>query len=161
MIDPLFKRLELQFEYKWHCDYPPHPKLSRRKIGARGIKFDPTLSDPDALKVKINAETIEAILYGSLIPAVLNFKENIFGYWDYYTAFSKASESDEVINLQDQVISNSNPEKWTAQFRPFSVIVEVNVKERFHSKIRPKNIYLYFLKLKALKGRYGTSSVPS
>jgi len=35
-----FKRLELIFEYKWHCDYKPNKRKNK------GIQFDPILSDP-------------------------------------------------------------------------------------------------------------------
>ena len=103
----------------------------------------------DALKVGIFARDIEAIPYGSIIPAILNFKENIFGYWDEYTSFSsdlisnpgsKAIQIDEM----EEVISNvpgSTP-GWEAPFRPFSVIVDVQVQKVTARLPLPPNLTL-------------------
>ena len=114
-----FNHLSFNFEYKWHYDYRP------RKVNtsSRGIKFDPALSEPDCLKVGIKAVNIEAIAYPTLIPCLLNFKENIFGYWDDYTSFAQDTSPLDDKNLNDA------DDGWKTPFRPFSVIVDVEVSD--------------------------------
>ena len=114
-----FNHLSFNFEYKWHYDYRP------RKVNtsSRGIKFDPALSEPDCLKVGIKAVNIEAIAYPTLIPCLLNFKENIFGYWDDYTSFTADTSPLDDNNLNDL------DDGWKTPFRPFSVIVDVEVSD--------------------------------
>ena len=114
-----FNHLSFNFEYKWHYDYRP------RKVNtsSRGIKFDPALSEPDCLKVGIKAVNIEAIAYPTLIPCLLNFKENIFGYWDDYTSFTADTSPLDDNNLNDV------DDGWKIPFRPFSVIVDVEVSD--------------------------------
>ena len=114
-----FNHLSFNFEYKWHYDYRP------RKVNtsSRGIKFDPALSEPDCLKVGIKAVNIEAIAYPTLIPCLLNFKENIFGYWDDYTSFTADTSPLDDNNLNDV------DDSWKIPFRPFSVIVDVEVSD--------------------------------
>ena len=62
------------------------------------------------MKVTLLAEKIDAISYGSIIPAVLNFKENIFGYWDDYTPFYQDSSEvdDETIVIDNDLILTSD-----------------------------------------------------
>ena len=86
------------------------------------IKFDPGLLESDCLKVTICADSIEAIAYPTLAPAVLGFKENIFGYWDEYTPFNK---KDEVAVPVEPTVTIADD--WTPPFRPFSVIVDLKV----------------------------------
>ena len=115
-----FNHLTFNFEYKWHYDYRPR----KMNTSSRGIKFDPALSEPDCLKVGIKAVNIEAIAYPTLIPCLLNFKENIFGYWDDYTSFTADTSP-----LDDNNLNDVDDGGWKTPFRPFSVIVDVEVSD--------------------------------
>ena len=112
-----FNSLNFTFEYKWHYDYRPRNFKTNPN---KSIKFDPGLSAPDCLKVGIRADSIELVVYPMIIPCLLNFKENVFGYWDMYTPFQNET-GPETINIDDQIFEDISG--WKPPFRPFRYLL--------------------------------------
>ena len=127
-----FNTLAFRFEYQWHYDYRPFSYKPNSSV--KGIKFEPTLLEPDCLKVTIRADSIEAVAYPTLIPCVLNFKENVFGYWDEYTPLSSRSSGPS--RPSSTTVPIENPlDEWKAPFRLGC----------------PRKKFRFFLKIKVLK----------
>ena len=72
--------------------------------------------EPDCLNVTIRADSIEAVAYPTLIPCVLNFKENVFGYWDDYTPFSMRNSNNSRSSSTVVPMENTMDE-WKPPFR--------------------------------------------
>lgn len=120
-------KLNLTFEYKWNCDYMPHPRYRKKA----NIKFDPTLSDADFLRARIVAEQIEPVAYGTLVPVLLNVKENVLGFWDQVTPFvpNNSFPNDEIVEINTNTVKVDPESPWIRPFRAFSVVVEVELRD--------------------------------
>lgn len=123
-----FNKLNLTFEYKWNCDYMPHPKY-RKKVK---VQYDPMLLEADFLRAKILAEHIEPVAFGTLIPVLLNVKENVLGFWDQVTPFVKESSNEcEIVEINTNTVTDfkQGEKDWIRPFRAFSVVVEVELRD--------------------------------